>query len=276
MTRRFILGCPVCLLFLMHPFEAAAPPRAWLVPAHAAVDPAWVARQVDARDTGRDSRAEIRLRLHDRRGRVRERALVLLARRDPAGDRLLIRFTAPADIAGTGFLVRERKGGEDERLLYLPSLGRVRRIAGAEAQESFVGTDFTYEDIGGRELDDYVYALPDENAVWISPSGARHAAWLLESRSRDASTRYPRVRSLVRKDNFVVVSAEIFDRSGERRKRYGVRRLEPVEGIWTVLEAEMADLAEETRTELVVERIDYNVGLSEAAFSRRELEKGAP
>jgi hypothetical protein len=274
MTRRFILGLPVWFFFLLrHPLPAAAPAHA---APRAGVDPAWVARQVDERDTGRDSRAEIRLRLHDRRGRVRERTLLLLARRDPAGDRLLVRFTSPGDIAGTGFLVRERRGGDDERLLYLPSLGRARRIAGAEAQESFVGTDFTYEDIGGRELDDYVYALPQEDAVWTSPSGARHPAWLLESRRKDASARYPRLLSLVRKDNFVVVWAEIFDRSGERRKRYSVRRLEPVEGIWTALEAEMADLVADTRTELLVERIDYNVGLSEAVFSRRELEKGAP
>ena len=73
----------------------------------------------------------------------------------PDGDRLLIRFTYPNDIRGTGFLVWEHPNSDDERFLYLPSLGRVRRIAGTEAQESFVGSDFTYEDIGGREFDDY-------------------------------------------------------------------------------------------------------------------------
>ena len=119
-----------------------------------------IARQVQDRDTGRDSRADLRMRLFDRRDRVRERALTLTTLRGreapgappsaPDGDRLLIRFTFPNDIRGTSFLVWKHPKSEDERFLYLPSLGRVRRIAGSEAQESFVGSDFSYEDIGGR------------------------------------------------------------------------------------------------------------------------------
>jgi len=120
---------------------------------------AWVARRVDERETGRDARMTMRMRLFDRQGRSRERALTMLAivggpGRPVPGDRSLIRFTAPADIRGTGFLVWEQPGADDERFLYLPSLGRVRRIAATESQESFVGSDFTYEDISGRELDD--------------------------------------------------------------------------------------------------------------------------
>ena len=135
-----------------------------------------IARRVQDRDTGRDARSTFRMKLVDRRGRVRERAMTLISLRGrgnpgvpdtaPDGDRLLIRFTHPSDIRGTSFLVWEHPSSEDERFLYLPSLGRVRRIAGAETQESFVGSDFTYEDIGGRELDEYTYALIDQQASW--------------------------------------------------------------------------------------------------------------
>src|SRR6476660_662984 len=141
-----------------------------------------IARRVQDRETGRASRADLRMKLFDRRDRVRERALTLLTLRGrespgapktaPDGDRLLIRFTYPNDIRDTSFLVWKHPGGEDERFLYLPSLGRVRRIAGSEAQESFVGSDFSYEDIGGRELADFTYALLDENATWTAPDGA--------------------------------------------------------------------------------------------------------
>ena len=117
----------------------------------------WIARQVDRRDTGRDSRLTMRMRLFDRQGRARERTLGVTGLRGQggAGDRVLVRFTYPNDIAGTGFLVWEHPGAEDDRFLYLPALARVRRITGAERQESFVGSDFTYEDIGGRALEDY-------------------------------------------------------------------------------------------------------------------------
>jgi len=246
-----------------------------------------VARQVQDRNTGSDSRAAMRMKLFDRHDRVRERALSLVSLRGreapgasrsaPDGDRLLIRFNYPNDIRGTSFLVWEHPHADDERFLYLPSLGRVRRIAGAETQESFVGSDFTYEDIGGREFDDYTYAFagPDgENASWTPAAGGTpRPAWRLESRRKDTSVEFPRVVSLVLKDSFVVVSADIYNRRNEKQKVYSVRRLERVEDIWTVMDSVMANSLDKTRTELVVESMDYNVGLKEADFSRRELER---
>lgn len=241
-----------------------------------------IARLVQDRDTGRDSRAELRMKLFDRRDRVRERALTLLTLRGreapgapktaPDGDRLLIRFTYPNDIRGTSFLVWKHPSGEDERFLYLPSLGRVRRIAGSEAQDSFVGSDFSYEDIGGRELEDFTYALLDENVAWISPDGAAHPAYRLGSKRRDPSATFPRVVSLVLKDSFVVVHADVYDRRDEKRKAYSVKRLQQVQGIWTVFESSMTNDLDRTRTELVVEKIEYNIGLKEDGFSRRALE----
>ena len=264
----------------------AAAPRATQP---AAATPDAVARQVQDRNTGRDSRSVMRMKLFDRHGRARERALTIISLRGrgapgappsaPDGDRLLIRFTYPNDIRGTSFLVWEHPKSEDERFLYLPSLARVRRIAGAETQESFVGSDFTYEDIGGREFDDYTYAFTGADngrAVWAPAAGGTpREAWRLESRRKDASAEFPRVVSLVLKDSYVVVGADVFNRRGEKQKVYTVRRLEQIEGVWTVMDSEMTNALEKTRTELVVESAGYNVGLKEADFSRRELERGA-
>src|SRR5262245_16286185 len=229
-----------------------------------------VARRVRDRDTGRDSRAALRMKLFDRRGRARERALSLLTLKGAAGagDRLLIRFTYPNDIRGTGFLVWEHPRGEDERFLYLPSLGRVRRIAGSEAQESFVGSDFTYEDIGGREFDEYTYAFAGtdgENAVWTSPDGKAHPAYRLESRQKDKSVEFPRTVSLVLKDSFVAVQADVYNRRDEKQKVYTVQKIEAVQGIRTVLASTMTNDLDRTRTELAIEKIEYNVGLKEDA-----------
>jgi len=219
----------------------------------------------------------MRMRLFDRQGRVRERALTLLALRGKdaaAGDRTLIRFTAPNDIKGTAFLVWEHANADDERFLFLPALGRARRIASDETQGSFVGSDFTYEDIGGRELESYAYRLIDDRATWKAADGRTHKVYTLESRSRDANARFPRVVSLVRQDNFVIVQAEIRNKRDEIQKTYEVRRLEKTDGYWTALEMRMADLLARTSTELVMERVEYDVGLTADAFSRRELERG--
>jgi hypothetical protein len=237
----------------------------------------WVARQVQDRDTGRDSRATLQLTLYDRHGRPRQRSLTLLSKRGATnvdGDKVLTRFSRPEDIKGTSFLVWEHPDGEDERFLYLPSLGRVRRIAGSEAQESFVGTDFTYEDIGGREFDDYEYTLLEENTNWRAPDGTSYPAYRLESKRKDANAKYPRVVSIVTME-FVVIAAEIFNRRNEREKVYTVSRLDKVQGIWTALASEMSNLLDRTKTTLKIEQIEYNVGLKDAEFSRRELERGA-
>ena len=237
----------------------------------------WVSRQVDARDTGRDARLDMTMRLFDRQGRARERALTVtsLRGRGDTGDRVLVRFAAPNDIKGTGFLVWEHDALDDERFLWLPALGRVRRIAGSEKQESFVGSDLSYEDIGGRELADYTYSFTSRDAVWTAPDGTRHPSWHLESRAKAKDATYPRTLSLVRKDNFVMTSVEIFNRRDEREKRYDVRRLDQVSGIWTAMDAVMVNELQRTRTEITITRAEYNVGLTEADFSRRALEQGS-
>jgi outer membrane lipoprotein-sorting protein len=263
----------LCLSLLLAVLAAAAAPS---------LTADQIARRIQDRDAGRDSRAGLRMKLFDRRARVRERALTLVTLRGrdapgaprtaPDGDRLLIRFTYPNDIRGTAFLVWKHPRDEDERFLFLPSLGRVRRIAGTEAQESFVGSDFSYEDIGGRALEDFTYSLLDENATWASSDGASHPAYRLESKRKDRSAEFPRVVSLVLKDTFVVVHAEVYNRRDEKQKVYAVKRLEQIQGIWTVMDSAMSNDRDKTRTELLVEKAEYNIGLKEDAFSRRALE----
>jgi hypothetical protein len=235
--------------------------------------PDWVAQQIEQRDTGKDSRAEMRMRLFDRQGRMRERVMTLLARRKPAGDQTLVRFTYPNDIKNTAFLVWEHSGADDERFLYLPALGRVRRISGAEKQESFVGSDLSYEDIGGRDVADYTYAFADPNATWTASDGSTHPAWSLESRARDKNADYPRSVSLVRKDSFVIVHADIYNARNERAKVFDVKRLDRIDGIWTVFSLAVLNERDRTRTELETTSIRYNIGLTDDDFSRRQLEQ---
>lgn len=78
------------------------------------------------------------------------------------GDRQVVKFTAPADIAGSAFLSVDAPDGSSESMVYLPALDRVRRIAGGQKREAFFGSDFSYEDISGLSGDigeDYVHEL---------------------------------------------------------------------------------------------------------------------
>jgi hypothetical protein len=244
-------------------------------PARGAASAEAVVREAQDRETGRDSRAEMRMRLFDRQGRMRERVMTLSTKRGSGrtGDRTLVRFSSPGDIRNTGFLVWESPGKDDERFLFLPALGRVRRISGAEKQESFVGSDLSYEDIGGRQVADYTYTFTDERASWTAPDGTRRDAWVVESRAKDARALHPRSLSTILKDSLVMVHAEEFDRHGERAKVFDVRRLEKVDGIWTVLALSVTNERARTRTELDTTSIRYNVGLTDDDLSRRRLEQ---
>ena len=71
----------------------------------------------------------------------------------------LIRFYRPVSLKGTGLLINKSKTGENDTRLYLPSLRSVKKIVGEDKNKSFMGSDFTYADITGRELSDDYHTL---------------------------------------------------------------------------------------------------------------------
>ena len=63
----------------------------------------------------------------------------------------MVEFLLPADVKGTKFLSITEPGADDQMWLYLPAVGRERRIAGSAVQGQFMGTDFTFEEISMNE-----------------------------------------------------------------------------------------------------------------------------
>jgi hypothetical protein len=227
-----------------------------------------LARRIEERDRGDDGRLEMEMRVHDHRGREIVRRLTVLLGREGPLDRLLLRFTYPGDIRDTGLLSIERSDGEDDRFLYLPALGRSRRIAAQEEEDSFVGSDFSYEEISGQRREDYDYEV-----LGVDELGGR-PVYLLESRRKDPGSRRPRSVSWVDGERFVILKSEIFEASGDKSKEFNALRVEPVDGIWTIMEQNMKSLRSGTQTTLVVTGAAYNRGLASSSFSRQTLERG--
>lgn len=80
-----------------------------------------------------------------------------------SGDNQIIKFLAPADIKGSGFLSITNDDGSSETMIYLPALGRVRRISSDKKDGNFFGSDFSYEDIdfAGNDINDASYEILD-------------------------------------------------------------------------------------------------------------------
>lgn len=225
---------------------------------------------VRRRDAGRDERADVHMRIEDSRGEVRERRLLRLRLTEGGEDRIRIQFVFPPDVRDTSFLLHDHPDRDDDRWLYLPSLGKPKRIAGAQKYRNFLGTDFTYDDLGGREPQEDTHTLETEEPVEGRP------AYRIRSVPREAESPHAYRITWVWKDAPLVLKEEQYDRHGRLRKRLRTLKIESIQGIWTVVGREMADVQEQHRTTLVFSATRYDTGLKPELFREQALERPIP
>ena len=181
-----------------------------------------VMQAVEDRDDGESFVADYTMVLIDRRERQRTRNLRIYSKDYGADTRSLSRFESPADIRGTSYLNNDwdDPARDDDSWLYLPALQRVKRIASSDTSDSFLGSDFTYADINGLELDWYDYRFVNESEIVDG-----HDTWVIEATPKAAmkeqaeeATGYCRLQTWIRKDNFVQVRAQAWELRGNRIK----------------------------------------------------------
>lgn len=159
-------------------------------------------------------RATVELVTVNARGQERSNRLVFYRKETAHGANQLLEYLAPADVAGTKFLTVDDESGETLMWLYLPALGRERRIAGSAAQDSFMGTDFTFEEIGslGTFSKDYdAERLADEVYQGVD-------SYVLRLVPREAGGKYSAVTLWVAKESFVPLRVEFYNRQGSLEK----------------------------------------------------------
>lgn len=226
-----------------------------------------VAQKIHDRDVGNDMTCRQTMELIPASGQPRIRELTVTGADRGGLRRSLLRFTAPADIAGTGFLALEDGQGGTEQFLYLPALKRSRRIVADQKGRSFVNTDFTFEDMERRPVDESEHSVTGEEAV----EGV--ACWILESRPKpEAQSQYTMVRAWVAKDMLLPLRVDFFSKDAEPVKRYTVLQLENIQNIWTETKVVMEDLESGHKTVLTTKEIKYDTGVDESAFSVQSLE----
>ncbi|PRX26638.1 outer membrane lipoprotein-sorting protein [Orenia metallireducens] len=192
--------------------------------------------------------------------------------------KVVMEFRTPASIKGTRFLQVENDGRDDDKWIYLPSLGRVRRISSSEGSKSFVGSDFTYDDMSSREVDE------DSHKILREEKLGDYDCYVVESipkNSKDAQ--YAKRISWVTKEHFVPVRVEMYSKkTGNLQKLLTVKHnIKKIDGIWTVFDALMKDMESGHSTKLYIIRgksgapyIEYNKKISPARFTKRFLKTG--
>lgn len=219
----------------------------------------------------RDLAAELEMRLVNKNGQERLRQLTLTTKRGGDGSRkMLIRFHLPADVKGTGFLSTSKPGGADESWLFLPALGKPRRIAGEERGSSFMGSDFTYADIGIIEIDDYRHTL-----LRTEPCEGEEC-FVVESLPVSDEVRradgFAKKTWWIRQKTYTVAKAEFADKNGKILKVLRGTEVVPLAGdAWLAARMEMENLERGTRTIITFKNIKVNTGVADDYFSIRQL-----
>lgn len=218
---------------------------------------------------------DVTMRLVDARGETRVRRMAVRSRLRENGvdSAVLTRFAQPADIKGTGFLQLENRAADDDIWVYLPALGKIRRLAANNKRDSFFGTDFAYGDILLPAVAKYQHALLRNEAVDGSD------CYVIESKPRDAKTRddfgYSRRVTWVDARSFVERKVEYYDLAGRLLKTqttFDVKQVDAGKGRWLPMRRQMVNHQTGHTTIYQFERFDLRGDLRDANFTVRQLE----
>lgn len=227
-----------------------------------------VKKSEDLLDQAKDSKTDMLMTLLNKKGEKRERNLNAFVKR--YGDnksKSIIFFKTPADVKGTSFLVWTDENKEDKQWLYLPALQRVRQISASGKGESFMGTEFTFFDMGSQDVDDYTYKLLKEEDV----SG--EACYVIEALPKKVEF-YSKVVVWIRKGNFVPAKADFYDTKGQYEKQGIFSGVKNIQGINTPTRIEMANKLNGRTTVIELSNLVYDSGLKDDLFTERHMTRG--
>ncbi|MDR0450991.1 MAG: outer membrane lipoprotein-sorting protein [Treponema sp.] len=184
--------------------------------------------------------------------------------------RTVIVFQDPASVRGTRFLTLENSGKADDRWIFLPSLGRVRRIAASEGSGSFVGTDFSYDDISSanRKADLDRHSLLREEALNGRP------CYVIESVPKDSSYQYSRMIQWIDKESRLTYRVDLYDKRSVHVKTLESMDFKDVQGRLTAMLTRMSSLTAGSSTDLKSDIVKYDDPIPETVFTTTYLETG--
>jgi len=206
-------------------------------------------------------------------GTVTERVMDQYSKKDAQGNaRAVIVFQEPASVRGSRFLTMENSGREKDQWIFLPSLGKIRRIAASEGSGSFMGSDFSYDDISStdRKTDQ------DNHKILRAEKLNGKDCYVVESSSKDTNYQYSKMIQWIDLSSFVIYKIELYDRRGNQVKLLEIPEYREVQGRLAPYQTKMTTLAEGTSTSLNVVNLKYDDPIPEGVFTTRFLETGRP
>jgi len=226
-----------------------------------------IVEQVQRRASVTSECYEGTLQVFDSKGRTSEKRWRYDRIGSAGSSKVVLRFSAPAEVKGVALLVVNHPDRASDQWMWTPAIQRDRRIALQDRSTRFFGTDFSFEDLEERDVDQYEYKMLGEESI----DGA--AAWKIESRPKQAkSSQYTQSVVWVRKETYTFARIENYIKT-QLVRRLNYSNLEKTQGIWTARRLEMHDLRRNSRTVLVLEKLEYNAPLKDEEFTLQALRR---
>lgn len=180
------------------------------------------------------------------------------------GDKGIITFLWPADVKGSKMLTHTHKADDDDQWLYLPALKRVKRISSRSKTGSFMGSEFSYEDLSSQEVEKYTYKYLRDEKV------GGQDCWVVERYPKDKNSGYKRQISWIAKSHVHGIKMEYFDRKNELLKTAMFSGYKKINGFWRPSTIKMVN--HQTKKSSILKWTGRKVGIS---FPDKEFHKNS-
>ena len=178
----------------------------------------------------------------------------------------LVKFQEPEDLRETGYLMVVNADRSNDQFIWSPATGQVRRVRLRGV--GIMGTDYTFDDIGWKNIEDADYKrLPDEAIDGIP-------TYVLEVTMKPfIESEFRTMRTWIDKQHYVALRAVYRDDKGieMREMRADSTSVQDFDGAWVPTKSTMYNLREKTSTTIYVEALDPNVHLGDQHFSTLQL-----
>jgi hypothetical protein len=217
---------------------------------------------------GKDGKATVKMTITNKQGQKRLREFIILRKdaSDGGDQKYFVYFQKPPDVRKMVYLVHKHtdKMKDDDRWLYMPGLDLIKRIAASDKRTSFVGSDYLYEDISGRSLDDDTHELIETTdklfVVKNVPKEPDSVEFGYYSVSIDRKT-------------YVPVKMDFYDKKDKLYKTIESTKIEEIQGFPTVVKSVVMNLQTGSKTEMEFGRVKYDINLKDSIFTERYLRR---
>ena len=223
-----------------------------------------------------DMKAKVNMDLISKSGKTRNRKMVMLRKDfgDKGNQKYFIYFYEPGDVRRTSFLVWKYPDTDDERWMYIPSVDLVKKIAAKDKRSSFIGSDFTYEDISGRDVQSDTHKLLKEETI------KDRDCYVVESLPKE-KVEYTKRISWVDKKTFLPIKEEYYDVQNELYRVFHGDEIaditsgegEKAKVYPTVLQRTMENVKKKHKTVVTFSDVQYEAGIEDSIFTERFLRK---